>query len=133
MDDKNFLLEENPYFADLDYDNDNQHHGVMTNHVITPSDEEYGNMITNEQPEADNEEAVDKYLSCEIIMDVGSGNEQKGRVTKRSRGHDGKPIGVAHNNPLFDTRKYDVEFTDGSVENYATADNMFTQIDDEGR
>ena len=52
-------------------------------------------------------------------MDVGSGNERKGRVTKRSRGHDGEPIGVAHNNPLFDTREYDVEFTDGSIENYA--------------
>ena len=68
-------------------------------------------------------------------MDVGSGNERKGRVTKRSRGHGGKTIGVAHNNPLFDTREYDVEFTDGSIKNYAAniiAENMFVQVDDEG-
>ena len=66
-------------------------------------------------------------------MDVGSGNEQKGQVTKCSRGHDGEPIGVAHNNPLFDTREYDVEFTDSSIENYAAniiAENMFAQVDD---
>ena len=61
-------------------------------------------MITDERPEADDKEAVDKYLACELIMDVGSGNELKGRVTKRSQGHEGEPIGVAHNNPLFDTR-----------------------------
>ena len=69
-------------------------------------------------------------------MDVGSGNERKGRVTKRSRGHGGEPIDVAHNNPLFDTREYDVEFTDGSIEKYASniiAENMFAQVDDEGR
>ena len=68
-------------------------------------------------------------------MDVGSGNEQKGRVTKLSRGHDGEPIRVAHNNPLFDTREYDIEFTDGSIEKYAAniiSENMFAQVDDEG-
>ena len=53
MDEKNFLLEENTYFEDLDYDNDNQKYGIMTNQGITTSNEEYGNMITNEQPEAD--------------------------------------------------------------------------------
>ena len=79
---------------------------------------------------------IDKYLTCELIMDVGSGNERKGRVTKRSRVHGGKPIGVAHNNPLFDNREYDVEFTYGSIEKYAAniiAENMFAQVDDEGR
>ena len=69
-------------------------------------------------------------------MDVGSVNELKRRFTKRSRGHDGEPIGVAHNNLLFDTREYDVEFTYGSIEKYAAniiAENMFAQVDDEGR
>ena len=69
-------------------------------------------------------------------MDVGSGNERKGRVTKRSRVHDIKPIGVVHNNLLFDTREYDIEFTDGSIENYAAniiAENVFAQVDNKGR
>ena len=69
-------------------------------------------------------------------MDFGLGNERKGRVTKRSRGHDVEPIGVTHNNPLFDTREYDGELTDVSIEKYADniiAENMFAQVDDEGR
>ena len=44
--------------------------------------------------------------------------------------------GVVHNNLLFDTREYDVEFTDGSVKKYAAnffAENMFAHVDEEGR
>ena len=125
-----------PHSVDLDYDDDNHNQGVITNHRITLSDDEYGDMLTNNRPEADNEEAIDKYLTCELIIDAGSGNERKGRVTKRSRGYDGEPIGVAHNNPLFENREYDVEFTDGSIEKDAAniiSDNMFAQVDDEGR
>ena len=119
LNDTKFLLEDSPHFSGLDYNNDNHNHGNITNHGITPSDDEYGDMLTDDRPEAEDEEAIDNYLTCELIMDVGSDNERKGRVTKRSRGHGGKPIGVAHNNPLFDTREYDVEFIDGSIENYA--------------
>ena len=104
LDDTKFLLEYSPHSVDIDYGDENHNHGVITNHGITPSDDEYGDMITDDRPEADNKDAIDKYLTCELIMDVGSGNERKGRVTERSRGHDGKPIDVAHNNPLFDTR-----------------------------
>ena len=136
LDDTKFPLEDSPRSVDLDYDDDNHNHGVITNHGITPSDDMYGDMIIDNWPEADDEEAIDKYLTCEIIMDVGSGNERKGRVTKRSRVHDEEPIGVAHNNPLFDTREYDVEFIDGSIEKYAAniiTENMFAKVDDKGR
>ena len=103
LDDTKFLLD-GPHSVDLDYEDDIHNHGVITNHGINPSDDEYGDMLTDDQPEVDNEEAIDKYLTCELIMNVGSGKERKGRVAKRSRGHGGEPIGVAHNNPLFDTR-----------------------------
>ena len=136
LDNTKFLLKDSPHSVDLDYDDDNHNHNVITNHRITPSNDEYGDMLTNNRPEADDEEAINKYLTCELIMDVGSGNERKGRVTKRSQGHDGEPIGVAHNKPFFDTREYDVEFIDGSIEKYAAniiAENIFAQVDDEGR
>ena len=133
LDDTKFLLEDIPHSVDLDYDNENHNHGVITNHGITPSDDEYGDILTNVRTEADKEEAIDKYLTYWLIMDVGSDNEWKGWFTKRSRGQDGKTIGVVHNNPLFDTREYDVEFTDGSIENYAAniiAEKIFSQVDD---
>ena len=51
------------------------------------------------------------------------------------RGIDGEAVGHAHANTLFDTREYDIEFTDGSVEKYTAnviAENMFAHVDDEG-
>ena len=54
---------------------------------------------------------------------------------KRARGLDEKPIGCSHNNTLFDTREYEVEFNDGLLERYQAniiAENMFAQIDGEG-
>ena len=56
-------------------------------------------------------------------------------MSKRSRGLDGEPIGRAHPNPLFDTREYEIEFMDGTREKYLAnviAENMYTQVDDEG-
>ena len=102
---------------------------------ITPTDEDYGDMITRERPEAEDEEAVDKYLNVELILDVWSANKRRGRVAKRSRGLDSEAVGRAHANPFFDTREYDIEFTDGSVDNYTsdvTKEKMFAQVDDEG-
>ena len=74
LDDTKFLLEDSPHFAYLDYDNDNPNHGVITNHGIIPSDYEYGDMLTDEQPEADDKEAINKYLTCDLNIYIGSGN-----------------------------------------------------------
>jgi hypothetical protein len=75
-------------------------------------------MHTDERPEDDNEEAVDKYLNVELIMNMGTYDERCGRVVKRSRGQDSEPIGRAHAYPLFDTREYEIEFTDRTHEKY---------------
>ena len=94
-------------------------------------------MYLPETPEADDldHSTLDKYLNAELIFDVGTGNKRKGRVVKRANGTSGEPIGRAHANPLFDTREYVVEFTDGSTENYfanVIAECMYAQIDTEG-
>jgi hypothetical protein len=51
------------------------------------------------------------------------------------RDKDGLPIGRANNNPMLDTRMYQVEYSDGhkaSLAANAIAENMFAQVDDEG-
>jgi hypothetical protein len=56
-------------------------------------------------------------------------------VIKRAKGISGEAVGRAHANPFFDTREYEVEFTDGTIEQYAVnviAENMYAQVDDEG-
>jgi hypothetical protein len=57
------------------------------------------------------------------------------QVIKCAKGIGGEPVDHAHAYPFFDTREYEVEFTDGTIEQYATnviADNMYAQVDDEG-
>ena len=70
-------------------------------------------MITGERPKAEDEEAVDKYLNVELILDFSLANEWQGRVDKRLEGIDGKAVGRAHTNQFFDTSEYniDCEFT----------------------
>jgi ribosomal protein L31E len=92
-------------------------------------------MNTKERPEDDDEEAVDKYLNVELIMNTGTNDERRGRVIKCSRGLDDEPIRRAHANPLFDTREYKIKSTDGTREKYQAnviAENMFAQVDTKG-
>ena len=101
-------------------------------------EEDYGNMNLPDIPDVDNVNngLMHKYLNAKLMFNAGTGgHERKGRVVKRAKGTSGKPIGRAHANPLFDTREYVAEFTDGSCENYFATDIaecMYAQIDSEG-
>ena len=55
-------------------------------------------------------------------------------MVKCSRGLDGIAIGRSHTKPLFDTRQYEIYFTDGTRDKYnanLTEENMYAQVDDE--
>ena len=143
LDDTNFALpgEEGVDLKFLeDIDDDNLFGSMAYNNLlgiggVTPTVEEYDDMVFEERPEDDDEEAIDKYLNMELILGAGTDDQRRGRVVKRARGIDGEYIGHSHSNPLFDTRQYEVEFTDGTTEKYAAnviAENMFAQVDDEG-
>jgi hypothetical protein len=58
-----------------------------------------------------------------------------GKVIARKRDINDNPIGVAHSNPIFDTRLYQVQFPEGHVEEYSAnviAQNIYSQLDSEG-
>ena len=63
-------------------------------------------------------------------------NPQYANFTKRLRDADGIPIGMANENPILDSRMYEVEYQDGTkaslVVNYI-AENLFLQVDQEGK
>jgi hypothetical protein len=84
----------------------------------TPTVEEYGDLIVPDLIDVKDDGLVDKYLNAELMLDVGTREERRGRVVKRAKGTAGEVIGRAHSNPLFDTRQYIVEFTNGTVEHY---------------
>jgi len=57
------------------------------------------------------------------------------RVVKRLRDKNGLPIGTANDNPILDSRIYEVEYLNGHRAALAAntiAVNMFAQVDDEG-
>jgi hypothetical protein len=102
--------------------------------------EEFGRTINDPAlQEADQEFTPDAYddtyLNMELALPRNGAEVQFGRVVKRLRDKDGLPIGTAHDNPILDTRMYEVEFQDGhraSLAANAIAENLFAQIDDEG-
>ena len=78
----------------------------------------------------------DTYLNMELALPRDGAEVQFGRVVKRFRDKDGLPIGTAHDNPILNTRMYEVEFQDGhsraSMAANAIAENLLAQVDDEG-
>jgi hypothetical protein len=65
----------------LDDINDDMNPGVICkDDQNTPSPEDYKDMHTDERPEDDDEEAVDKYLNVELIGNIGTNDKQRGRM-----------------------------------------------------
>ena len=72
----------------------------------------------------------------EIVLPRGDDGElYHAIVKKQATDVDGKPYGVNTGNPLTNSRRYEVEFLDGTTEVLATniiATNLLAQVDEEG-
>ena len=76
----------------------------------------------------------DTYLNMELTLPHKE-SQTWAKVTKRLRDADGLPIGTANENPILDSRVYEVEYSDGHKTSLAAnliAENMLSQVDDEG-
>ena len=88
-------------------------------------------------PEADeyeDPELFDKYIGAEINLNQG-GQVLHGKVIGWKHNSAGNLVSRGANNPLLDTREYEVEFIDGSTEAYTAnivAEVMYLQVDEEG-
>ena len=102
--------------------------------------EEFGRVIDDKNlPEADAlftpDVFDDTYVNMELALPRSGGEVEFARVTKRLRDKDGLPIGTVHDNPILDSRIYEVEFPDGhkaALAANAIAVNLFAQVDAEG-
>jgi hypothetical protein len=77
----------------------------------------------------------DTYTGMELAIPRDGDGPEIARVLKRLKDADGVPIGRPHNNPIMDTRMYEVEYPDGhkaALAANAIAENMFAQTDMEG-
>ena len=102
--------------------------------------EEFHKVISDSTlPEADDlptaEVFDDTYLNMELALPRDGGEVEFCKVVKRLRDKNGLPIGTANDNPILDSRIYEVEFPDGyrtSLAANAIAENLFAQVDDAG-
>ena len=102
--------------------------------------EEFNNVTSNEEVKEDDNlftlDTYDTYLNMELVLPQGDSLEPRlARVTKRLKDANGIPIGTTDDNPLLDTRMYEVEYLDGeraSLSANYIAENLFAQVDDEG-
>ena len=78
----------------------------------------------------------DNYLNIEIGLPRGDdGTLHHATVKRRKVDDEGEPLGTPHNNPILDSRQYEVEFMDGTVEVLTAnviAENLLAQVDEEG-
>ena len=96
-------------------------------------------------PEADMRESTGKHLNqqlatdllinAEVLLPQGESN-QMAKVVRRAIGRGGNVVGTFNNNPVLNTLVYDVEFSDGSVKQYAAnviVENVLNQVNSKGR
>ena len=67
------------------------------------------------KPDSFTPEEYVQYVLVHIKMSLAD-EDIIATAKRRKRGINGKPIGISNDNPLLDTRIYEVEMTDGSVE-----------------
>ena len=86
-------------------------------------------------PDADAVPDFDAYVHAEVVLPNDEGILQLASVLGQSTSIDGNPIGEYDDNPMLNTRVYDVMFPDGIVHWYSAniiAQNIYESSDDDG-
>ena len=74
----------------------------------------------------------DNYINMELEFDWGGEQPEYTRVKKRLKDNQGRPIGIALDNPILGTRMYEVEYQESHMAALAAniiAENLFSQVD----
>ena len=90
---------------------------------------------THAMPEVDSIPDFDAYVHAEVMLPNDEGVMQMANVLGQSTNNDGDPIGEYDDNPMLNTRVYDVIFPDGVVHQYSAniiAQNIYEATDEDG-
>ena len=113
---------DHPFDEDPDFTE--EFHLVISNNKLKEADETFTPNVYN------------TYLNMELAIPQGDSLKPRlARVTKQLKDANGLPNGLANENPILDTRMYEVEYLDGERTSLAAnniAENLFAQIDDDG-
>ena len=98
----------------------------------------YGNEIINAKTHEVNDaymEALDSYIGAKIVVPGRNAEQVLAKVKRRKRDSAGNLIRQENENPILDSRVYELEFPDGRLEEFSVnvlAENLFNQADDDG-
>ena len=98
----------------------------------------YGDELTDVKVEEINNsylDSLDEYIGAEVVIPDRNAIPVLAKVKKRKRDSKDLPIGEKNDNPILDTRIYELEFPDGRVEEYSVnvlAENLLNQADQDG-
>ena len=105
--------------------------------------EEYNRVIDNsavlyaEDELQDEPQMEESYLNMELgIRRNGESDMINATVKRRAVDSDGLPVGQYNDNPLLDSRVYEVEYSDGTSGKMSAniiAENLLSQVDEEGK
>jgi hypothetical protein len=125
-------LEDVPQQAIFDLENEDEEFSKQFSQTL----EETPLTIDEEDDPHPAEVGTDAYLNMEVGLRRGGEDDlQRARVKRRAVDEEGRPIGRPSNNPLTDTRMYEVEYIDGGSEVLAAnilAENILAQVDENG-
>ncbi len=85
--------------------------------------------------DADDIPDFDKYVNADVLLPCDGEYLQSAQVTQCITDDHAHPVGDFYNNPLLDTRVYEVMFGNGSKQQFATnviAENLWSGVDDDG-
>ena len=104
-------------------------------------EDDYGDIYDPVEPDAQKPESgnytpesYDALITAELLLPKGD-ILLPAKVVGRKKDRNGNPVGTEHKNPILDTRIYEVQFSDGHVEEYAAnviVENMYAQVDEDG-
>ena len=121
------LSQDNIYF-DAFYDTPNE------DDITWPWEKELEDLPLHEESTESLEE-LDQYIGVQIVLPSKEGVPVLSKVIGRKRDYNDRPIGKSNDNPILDTRVYEVQFPDGHVTEYATnkiAEALYAQVDEDG-
>ena len=114
------------------YDADELKHQVINHNDVDDTRPDAENIRMNDTPDV---EFDDKLINA-VVPVPSAGELVHGTVKRRKRdGDTGLLIGRANNNPLLDTRVYEVEMPDGTYADYSAnnlIENIYNSVDDNG-
>ena len=80
-------------------------------------------------------ETNDEHIGVQLNLPY-KGELRRGTILRRKRNESGELVGTANENPLMDTRIYEVDFGEGNYQEYTTnliMENLYSQVDDYGQ